>query len=157
MIKKEMKIVLLAVCVLFLIVSIVFIGTKRRQEMLQPVKTEVTRNMSLTDKKGGTTAMEKNPEEPIQVDETTYYGGIVTQLKNMTPGVDYMEGQVISTADSKGAAKKIAKSLNAELLSYSEGVAIYSIDVTVPEFMLMLAKANEEAIQVSPNYIYKTN
>ena len=95
--------------------------------------------------------------EYIEIDESTYYGEIVAGLRKMKAGSNYIEGEVIGEAASMKEAKKVAEALNAEVSSCSDGIAVYQIKMPVLDFMTMLAQANEEAIKVSPNYIYTTN
>jgi hypothetical protein len=102
----------------------------------------------------GETVGESNQDEQ-NIDETTYYGRLVAGLKALTPGKDYVEREVVGSAASKREAKEIADSLGLTLQSYSDGVAVYTTSATVLELMSALAKAGEESIKISPNYLYR--
>ena len=64
---------------------------------------------------------------------------------------DYIENQVITVTDSKREAKKIAKQIGGELLSYDNNVAVIQIGVTVEEMMQMLEE-DSSLPKVYPNY-----
>lgn len=63
----------------------------------------------------------------------------------------YVENQVVAVAESKREAKKIAKAIGGELLSYDNQMAIIQIGVTVEEMMQML-EDDPSLPKVYPNY-----
>lgn len=64
---------------------------------------------------------------------------------------DYVENQVVAVADSKREAKKIAKAIGGELLSYDNQVAVIQIGITVEEMMQKLEE-DSSLPKVYPNY-----
>lgn len=82
---------------------------------------------------------------------------VVSRLSEMTEGVDYVENQVIFTAESEEYAEQVARSYNAELVSCEYGVAVIKLDperVTVAQ--AVEAGASEvmtNLVPVNPNFI----
>ena len=64
---------------------------------------------------------------------------------------DYIENQVVAVAESKREAKKIAKQLGGEMLSYDNQVAVIQIGVTVEEMMQQMEE-DSSLPKVYPNY-----
>jgi len=80
--------------------------------------------------------------------------GVVESLADMTPGVDYVEGQVILTADSEEFAQLAAAAFNGELESYEYGIGVIILtEVTVLEAVTAAADMTLPLPAVSPNYI----
>lgn len=68
----------------------------------------------------------------------------------------YVEHQVLAVADSKREAKKIAKAVGGELISYENQVATIQIGITVEEMMQKLEE-DSSLPKVYPNYQNYTN
>lgn len=85
--------------------------------------------------------------ERQQVFEERVEGDAEMTLENK----DYVENQVIAVADSKREAKKIAKAIGGELISYENQVAIIQIGITVEEMMQKLEE-DPSLPKVYPNY-----
>ena len=85
--------------------------------------------------------------ESRQVLEERIEGDTEMTLENK----DYVENQVIAVADSKREAKKIAKAIGGELISYENQVAIIQIGITVEEMMQKLEE-DPSLPKVYPNY-----
>lgn len=64
---------------------------------------------------------------------------------------EYVENQVVAVAESQREAKKIAKQIGGELLSYENQVAVIQIGVTVEELMQQLEE-DASLPKVYPNY-----
>lgn len=64
---------------------------------------------------------------------------------------EYVENQVIAVAESKREAKKIAKQIGGELISYDNQVAVIQIGMTVEE-MMQLLEEDSSLPKVYPNY-----
>lgn len=75
----------------------------------------------------------------------------VGEMKVAMENQDYIENQVIAVAESKREAKKIAKQIGGELLSYDNQVAVIQIGVTVEEMMQQLEE-DSTLPKVYPNY-----
>lgn len=71
--------------------------------------------------------------------------------EEMTDNQDYVENQVVAVAESKREAKKIAKQIGGELLSYDNQVAVIQIGMTVEEMMQKLEE-DSSLPKVYPNY-----
>lgn len=98
-----------------------------------------------------------NGEEDASVyEEINEYYKMLNALSGLKPGVDYVENEVVSACDNKRQAKKIAADIGGTLKSYSEGIAIINVPMSVRDLMLILAEANEQGVTVSPNYMYTT-
>lgn len=68
----------------------------------------------------------------------------------------YVEYQVLAVADSKREAKKIAKAVGGELISFENQVATIQIGITVEEMMQKLEE-DSSLPKVYPNYQNYTN
>lgn len=68
----------------------------------------------------------------------------------------YVEHQVLTVADSKREARKIAQAVGGELISYDNQVAIIQIGITVEEMMQQLEE-DPSLPKVYPNYQNYTN
>lgn len=75
----------------------------------------------------------------------------VEEPKVSVENQDYIENQVVAVADSKREAKKIAKAIGGELLSYDNQVAVIQIGITVEEMMQRLEE-DSSLPKVYPNY-----
>ncbi len=64
---------------------------------------------------------------------------------------EYVENQVIAVAESKREAKKIAKEIGGELISYDNQVAVIQIGMSVEE-MMQLLEEDSSLPKVYPNY-----
>lgn len=64
---------------------------------------------------------------------------------------EYVENQVVAVAESKREAKKIAKQIGGELISYDNQVAVIQIGMTVEEMMQQLEE-DSSLPKVYPNY-----
>lgn len=73
------------------------------------------------------------------------------ETETVMEGQDYIENQVVAVADSKREAKKIAKAIGGELLSYDNQVAVIQIGITVEEMMQKLEE-DSSLPKVYPNY-----
>ena len=71
--------------------------------------------------------------------------------EEMMDNQDYVENQVVAVAESKREAKKIAKQIDGELLSYDNQVAVIQIGMTVEEMMQKLEE-DSSLPKVYPNY-----
>lgn len=76
---------------------------------------------------------------------------LVGETEMTMEGRSYVENQVVAVAESKREAKKIAKAIGGELLSYDNQMAIIQIGVTVEEMMQML-EDDPSLPKVYPNY-----
>lgn len=75
----------------------------------------------------------------------------IGESEKMLNNQDYIENQVVAVAESKREAKKIAKQIGGELLSYDNQVAVIQIGVTVEEMMQQL-EDDSTLPKVYPNY-----
>ncbi|MBD5508254.1 MAG: hypothetical protein HDR05_09470 [Lachnospiraceae bacterium] len=75
----------------------------------------------------------------------------IGESEKMLNNQDYIENQVVAVAESKREAKKIAKQIGGELLSYDNQVAVIQIGVTVEEMMQQLEE-DSTLPKVYPNY-----
>lgn len=75
----------------------------------------------------------------------------IGETKEMINNQEYVENQVIAVAESKREAKKIAKQIGGELLSYENQVAVIQIGVTVEE-MMQQVEEDSSLPKVYPNY-----
>ena len=66
-------------------------------------------------------------EEDIKDKETAAACGMADDLKNLTPGVDYADKEIIYMAGSREYAEQVAAAYNARLLDYSYGLAVAMI------------------------------
>lgn len=75
----------------------------------------------------------------------------IGESEEMMDNQEYVENQVVAVAESKREAKKIAKQIGGELLSYDNQVAVIQIGMTVEE---MMQKLEEDSTlpRVYPNY-----
>ena len=98
-------------------------------------------------------------------DETNEYSELIDpadiiectgRTKAMTPGANYVEYEVIAPAETKAEAKRIAVAIGGTLTSFSHGIAVYQIPVTVAELMQKLEEENKTDLGVQPNFIYTT-
>lgn len=85
---------------------------------------------------------------PISVEEDRDRIGETEEMMN---DQEYVENQVIAVAESKSEAKKIAKQIGGELISYDNQVAVYQIGMTVEEMMQQLEE-DSSLPRVYPNY-----
>ncbi len=92
-------------------------------------------------------AAEEQPVEITPVNMSVYNG----ETEDMLNGQGYVENQVVAVADSKREAKKIAKAVGGELLSYENQVAVIQIGITVEE-MLQRLEEDPSLPRVYPNY-----
>lgn len=98
------------------------------------------------------------PTEMIRQEDNLEAIPKVSQLK-LTEGdsgmikeeQQYVEHQVLAVANSKREAKKIAKTIGGELLSFENQIATIQIGVTVEEMMQML-DGDPSLPKVYPNY-----
>nr|MCR4739285.1 S8 family serine peptidase [Lachnospiraceae bacterium] len=80
----------------------------------------------------------------------------VEEVNAGTPGVDYVENEVICIADSRAHAQMIAEAYGGELIRYSFMVATISLagsELTVPEAVSAGADPDINIPAVEPNYI----
>ncbi len=99
----------------------------------------------------GAAEMEKMERaERLPVIEEAVEIGIGETEKTMS-NQEYVENQVVAVAESKREAKKIAKQIGGELLSYDNQVAVIQIGVTVEEMMQQLEE-DSSLPKVYPNY-----
>lgn len=75
----------------------------------------------------------------------------IGEPEEMMNNQDYIENQVVAVAESKREAKKIAKQIGGELISYDNQVAVIQIGVTVEEMMQQLEE-DSTLPKVYPNY-----
>lgn len=68
----------------------------------------------------------------------------------------YVEGEVLFSADSEEEARRVADAVNGRLKSWQNGIAVLSIDETVGEFLKKYSGA-PGLPEMHPNYIYFTN
>lgn len=73
------------------------------------------------------------------------------KMVKMTDNQEYVENQVVAVAESKREAKKIAKQIGGELLSYDNQVAVIQIGGTVEE-MMQQQEEDSTLPRVYPNY-----
>lgn len=73
------------------------------------------------------------------------------ELKVTMDNQEYVENQVVAVAESKREAKKIAKQIGGELISYDNQVAVIQIGMTVEEMMQQLEE-DSSLPRVYPNY-----
>ena len=92
-------------------------------------------------------AAEEQPVEITPVNMSVYNG----ETEDMLNGQGYVENQVVAVADSKREAKKIAKAVGGELLSYENQVVVIQIGITVEE-MLQRLEEDPSLPRVYPNY-----
>ena len=92
-------------------------------------------------------AAEEMPFDSAQISMDVYEGETEEIMRNQ----NYVENQVIAIADSKREAKKIAKAIDGELLSYDNQVAVIQIGITVEEMMQRLEE-DSSLPKVFPNY-----
>lgn len=92
-------------------------------------------------------APEEMPFDSAQISMDVYEGETEEIMRNQ----NYVENQVIAIADSKREAKKIAKAIDGELLSYDNQVAVIQIGITVEEMMQRLEE-DSSLPKVFPNY-----
>ena len=62
-------------------------------------------------------------DEDIQDKQEAAEAGMLESLSDMTPGTDYVDGEIIFTAYDREYAKQVAKAYNAKLISCAYGVA----------------------------------
>ena len=82
--------------------------------------------------------------------------GMADQLKDMTPGVDYVDREIVYCADTEEYAKQVARAYNARLDSWGYGIAVATI--TDPQLSVAEAvMAGEDPLLplpiVSPNHM----
>lgn len=75
----------------------------------------------------------------------------IGETEEMMDNQEYVENQVVAVAESKREAKKIAKQIGGELLSYDNQVAVIQIGMTVEEMMQQLEE-DSTLPRVYPNY-----
>lgn len=92
-------------------------------------------------------AAEELPIEREPISMAVYEG----ETEEIMVNQDYVENQVVAVADSKREAKKIAKAIGGELLSYDNQVAVIQIGITVEEMMQKLEE-DSSLPKVYPNY-----
>ena len=73
------------------------------------------------------------------------------KLEMIKEDQQYVEHQVLAVADSKHEAKKIAKAIGGELISFENQVATIQIGITVEEMMQKLEE-DSSLPKVYPNY-----
>ena len=79
---------------------------------------------------------------------------VVNALKNMTPGYDYVEGELLFLTEDPEYAALVAEAYNAELSSFESGVAVITLcDNTVEEAMEVAADPEIPMPPVDPNYL----
>ncbi len=79
---------------------------------------------------------------------------VVAKLANLTPGKDYVENEVLTTAASKEEAELIAAAFNGTVEKYRHGmVTITLLDCTVLEAVTAASNIELPLPAVSPNYI----
>ncbi len=82
---------------------------------------------------------------------------VVNELKELKAGVDYIENQVIFTADDEEFAKQVAASYNAKLVSCKNGVAVLELDpekITVSQAVEAgCSELMSNMVPVNPNYL----
>lgn len=96
----------------------------------------------------GAAELEKLEKTPINMEANRTGTG---EAEDMTGNQEYVENQVVAVAESKREAKKIAKQIGGELLSYDNQVAVIQIGVTVEEMMQQLEE-DPSLPKVYPNY-----
>lgn len=75
----------------------------------------------------------------------------IGETEKMMDNQEYVENQVVAVAESKREAKKIAKQIGGELVSYDNQVAVIQIGVTVEE-MMQQVEEDSSLPKVYPNY-----
>lgn len=79
------------------------------------------------------------------------------ELVGKIAGVDYAEHEVLCEAASEEIAQQVAKKCDGKVKSFSEGIAVISIDETVEELFSHLENSVEDTLPiVYPNYIRTT-
>lgn len=73
------------------------------------------------------------------------------ETEEMMGNQEYVENQVVAVAESRREAKKIAKQIGGELISYDNQVAVIQIGMTVEEMMQQLEE-DSTLPRVYPNY-----
>lgn len=73
------------------------------------------------------------------------------ETEEMMGNQEYVENQVVAVVESKREAKKIAKQIGGELISYDNQVAVIQIGMTVEEMMQQLEE-DSTLPRVYPNY-----
>lgn len=96
----------------------------------------------------GAAELEKLEKTPINMAAD---GTGIGEAEDMLNNQEYVENQVVAVAESKREAKKIAKQIGGELLSYDNQVAVIQIGVTVEEMMQQLEE-DPSLPKVYPNY-----
>ncbi len=78
-------------------------------------------------------------------------------LSSLTPGVDYVSGQILYFADSEEEAETVAAAYNADLFQFQYGVATASLrgGITVAQAVAVGADPRYALPAVTPNYITK--
>jgi len=71
-------------------------------------------------------------------------------------GANYIEYQVIAAAETEAEAIEIAQAIGGTVNSFSHGVAVFHIPITVAELMQKLEQENKLHLGVQPNFIYTT-
>ncbi|MCR5603568.1 MAG: S8 family serine peptidase [Lachnospiraceae bacterium] len=82
--------------------------------------------------------------------------GMLSSLSDMTEGVDYVRDQIVYSANDKEYAEQVARAYNAELISFSYGIAVARItdpDLSVAEAVAAGLDTDIDLPIVSPNHI----
>lgn len=150
--KRMNKIIpIIATLTVVVVGAVVFIQTRPKQILVgaaelekMPVKVEAPER-----KKMPINAREPEQEKmPIgeEADETG-----IGEAEETMGNQEYVENQVVAVAESKREAKKIAKQIGGELISYDNQVAVIQIGMTVEEMMQQLEE-DSSLPKVYPNY-----
>lgn len=93
-------------------------------------------------------------EEQLAQKEELNIHAVVNTLAGLTPGVDYVENEVIFLTESEEFAALVAASYNGTLESVEYGVAVITLqEITVLEAVTAAADLTLPLVAVSPNYI----
>lgn len=78
-----------------------------------------------------------------------------TTLAGLTPGTDYVDGEVLLAADTEEFAEAAAEAYNAEIRKYSHGIAVLTLnDATVYEAVIAGMDPGLNLPVVNPNHRY---
>ncbi len=80
---------------------------------------------------------------------------VLTAIKSMDAGEDYIDKEVVYIADSENEAREIAECYGGTLLRYDYGVATASIEQNVQDAVRVAADMSISIPAVYPNIIYK--
>lgn len=141
--------IIAAVIVVAAVGAVVFIQTRPKQIARGEINLEAMPiNVEAAERKKTLTGIEAADGEMMLIDGDADRIGEVGEMPNQQ---EYVENQVLAVAESKREAKKIAKQIGGELLSYDNQVAVIQIGTTVEEMMQQLEE-DSSLPKVYPNY-----